>query len=439
MAKPTHFSSVHDWVKAQFKFSVSDAKSLNAQTLSMAGKILLDVQPVSPAGLMGLKAGDILYALNGGVFDIDDLEKTFRPRSFGRSFSFDFFRPATRQKIRIKGPTFPFGARFGQTEESFIVELRNGSPDPSDTYEFWNTGNTAALAAFLPAFEAFNIRIIRQKGAPFDGPLPQAMPYNTELVSDGAVWEGHFTWLALCAAHAGQWDRARFVLKYVEDHFEKSGDGGMVSMFAAMAYTRSMLAEHDGQLELAAQHIEHAIEMSPETEVLYRRLSKLTGSEVARPASPLIGAKLDYNLPKQDPANRFNQPVGQTALRESVEALKSGEFILVCMMSAYRTNGPYVEGFRRAQLPLSRLRNIFKEVHVITSWDKATSRDLAWPIMEPEMEKWGINVSVLFDETASVGEELALISSPTNLILDHTGTIMSEGWLGDDTALWSVL
>ena len=109
------------------------------------------------------------------------------------------------------------------------------------------------------------------------------------------------------------------------------------------------------------------------------------------------------------------------------------------MMSAYRTNGPYVEGFRRAQLPLSRLRNIFKEVHVITSWDKATSRDLAWPIMEPEMEKWGINVSVLFDETASVGEELALISSPTNLILDHTGTIMSEGWLGDDTALWSVL
>jgi len=438
MAKPVDFASSQNWVDAQFKVQISDGKSLNEQTLSFVGKILQKVHPGSPAGLLGLQTGDILYALNGGSFDIDDLKKTFQPRRFGRFHSFEFLRPSTHEKLRVKGPTFPFGASFGQTIESFTVELRNGDPDPSDTSQFWSAGNTEKLGDLLSAFEILNIRLISHKGAPFYGDLPE-IPYNTELANEDLLWPGHFAWMALCAAHAGQWDRASFILSVVEDHFERSGDGGMMSMFAAMAYTRSMINEHVGDLEKAVNHMYHAIEMSPETPVLYERLSKLTNTKAVLPNSPLLGVKPTYDLPKKDPSNRFKQEGGKVSLTNRVAKLSPGEFILTTIMSSYRTNGPYVEGFQRAHIPLARLRNIFREVHIITSWDKAASRDLPWPIMEDKLRKSGVDVSVLFDEDQLLGEQLDLISSPTNLIIDHTGTVVAEGWLGDDAVLWDAL
>ncbi len=439
MTKKTYFSSVRNWVDSQFKMRISDAKSLNENTLSFVGKVLLKVHPNSPAGLLSLKSGDILYALNGGVFDSDDLEKTFQPRRFGRSHSFDFFRPKTHQKIRIKGPTFPFGTSLGQTVDSFATELRTGDPDPSDASQFWTFGETEALSTLLPAFEIFNIRLISHKGAPFYGQLPQNLPYNTEIASEEFLWPGHFAWMALCAAHAGQWDRASFVLRVVEDHFDRSGDSGMMSMFAAMAYTRSMLAEHKQYLNKAVDHMHHAIEMSPESDILYQRLSTLTNTEVTRPASPLLGARPTYNLPRIDPAKRFRQAEGHVAFRDRIEQLSPGEFILISIMSSYRTNGPYVEGFQRAQIPLANLRDTFKEVHIITSWDASRSRDLPWPIMEEKMRQSGITVSVLFDEDNALGEQLSLISAPTNLIVDHTGVVVAQGWLGDDMMLWDAL
>jgi hypothetical protein len=214
----------------------------------------------------------------------------------------------------------------------------------------------------------------------------------------------------------------------------------MMSMFAAMAFVRSMLAERNDDTEKAIAHMEHAIEMSPETRVLYRRLAHLTGQGLSVPPSRYIGLKPEYDLPRHDPANKFSQPGGTISLAKQVEALSAGEFILVTVMSAYRVNGPYVEGFQRAHTPLARLNKIFKEVHIITSWDKATSRDLShWPAMEPKLSKSGVAVSVLFDELQSVGEQLSLISAPTNLIIDHRGHVVSQGWLGDDMMLWDAL
>jgi len=439
MAKPTEFSSVQDWVNAAFTPKISNAKSLNEVTLSKVGKVLLKVHPTSPAGLLGLQAGDILYRLNSGSVNIDILEKTFQPRRFNFPNRFEFFRPTTKQKITIKGPCFPFGTSFGQTHETFAQHLRTGDPDPSDTSQYWSTGKTEKLAALLPAFEIFNIRIINHKGAPFFGKMPESLPYNTELANEDLLWPGYYAWMALCAAHAGQWDRASFILDTVEDHFDRTGDSGMMNMFAAMAYTRSMLNEQNGYLEKAVKHMHRAIEMSPETEILYERLSRLTNTNISLPKSPLLGVKLAYDFPKEDPKKQFKQTDGRVSLHESLARLSPGEFILTTIMSSYRTNGPYVEGFQRAHLPLAKLRTIFREVHVITSWKKETSRDLTLPIMEETLRKSGVNICLLFDQDQTLSEQLELISAPTNLIIDHTGTVIATGWLGGDAVLWDAL
>ena len=440
MAKQTHYANLQDWVSAEYSVTQQDGSGLSELTLSIVGQVLRHVHPQSPAGLLGLQAGDILHALNGGVFDEEDLKKTFQPRRFGRAYSFDFFRPATRQKLRVKGRNFPFGAKYGQTVESFLVSLRNGDPDPHDINGFWADGSAEDLAALWPAFEAYNLRLLQLNGAPFSGPLPQSISPTAPLAHESVIWPGNFSWLAICAAHAGQWERAQRVLETVEDHFETSGDSGMMSMFAAMAHTRSMLAENRGQIEKAVAHIEHAIEMSPQTAVLHKHLARLTGQAYTVPASAFLGKTLTYDLNRHDPKGRFAQEGGPASLKESVSKLSRGEYILVCLMSRYRTNGPYVEGFQRANIPLARLSPIFKEVHIVTAWDQAASRDLTHlPIMEPILKKSGVAVSLLFDEADSVSGQLQTIGAPTNLVIDHTGTIIADGWLGDDKILWDGL
>lgn len=439
VGKEIQYATVQEWVDAEFKVQIGDGQNLSEQTLSISGLIILEVHPTSPAGLLGLEKGDILYAINGGVFDHGDLNKTLKPRRFGRSYRFDFLRVSTRKRISITGRTLPFGMRTAQTVNSFGISLRNGDPDPHDICQFWEIRDADALAELWLPFEAYNIRLRDRNGSPFDGPLPQSVAYDSPLASSEAIWPGAFAWLALCAAHAGQWDRARVVLQAVEAHFDSSGDSGMMSMFAAMAYTRSMLAENIDDPVNAVRHIEHAIEMTPGTEVLYRRLSKLTGEIATAPPSHLLGAQPSYDLPQRDPSERFVQSAGQVSLKNSVSTLRAGEFMLVCVMASYRTNGPYVEGFERAHTPLSRLRGIFKTVHIITSWDAAESRDLSWPIMESRLEKSGVNVHVLYDAEGALAEQLTLISSPTNLVIDHRGVVVAEGWLGDDKLLWKAI
>lgn len=439
MGKNIQYASVHDWVDAEFQAQFNDGQHLSQQTLSISGMIVSEVQTESPAGLLGLEKGDILYAINGGVFDSDDLNKTLKPRRFGQSFTFDFLRVGTRKQIRIKGRTFPFGMRMAQSVDSFSISLRNGDPDPHDVCQFWETCDADALSKLWLPLEAYNIRMRDRNGSPFDGPLPQSVAYDAPLASSKIIWPGAFAWMALCAAHAGQWDRARIVLQAVEAHFDSSGDSGMMSMFAAMAYTRSMLAENIDDPANAVRHIEHAIEMSPEIEILYRRLAHLTGSTATVPPSPYLGMKPTYDLPQHDPSRRFIQSEGQVSLQEKLNKLNSGEFLLVCVMASYRTNGPYIEGFERAHIPLSRLRGIFRGVHVITSWDAATSRDLKRPIMEPRLEKSGVDIRVLYDVDGTVDEQLSLISAPTNLVIDHRGVIVADGWLGDDKVLWDAL
>lgn len=440
MAKSKHYPGIHEWVDAEYTLTLSDGGRLNEATLSKVGQVLRYVHPASPAGVLGLQAGDILHAVNGGIFDGDDLAKTFRPRFLGRSYSFDFLRPSTRQKLHVKSPVFPFGAQYGETVDSFCVALRNGDPDPHDIDQFWTNGPDGSLAEIYPFFEAYNHRLLHNNGAPFDGALPRDISPTAPLARETVIWPGTFAWLALCAASAGHFHRAQRVLETVEDHFENSGDSGMMSMFAAMAYTRSILAENRGFIDKAVSHIEHAIEMSPETVVLYRRLSHLMNQRVTPPQSKFIGSFPDYDLPRHDPTRKFIQSDGRVALKDSVAQLKLGEFILISLMSGYRTNGPYVEGFQRAQTPLAKLNSRFKHVHIITSWDRSRSRDLPhWPVMEPGLEKSGVSVSVLFDSDDSVAEQLSLISAPTNLVIDHNGCVVAEGWLGDDKLLWDAL
>ncbi len=438
MARTKSYGSVADWVAAEYTVSTSKIKNLSVDTLAFTGMIVSSVHPRSPASHLGIQVDDILYEINGGIFDEDDLDKTFTPRLLGRAHKFSFFRPSTHEIFKVKGAQFPYGLRLKNSLQSFIAILRNGDPDPSEVATFWEAGDRQALADLWIPFEAYLIRLRDLNGNPFDGPLPQTISPKSPLPPPENIWPGFFGWLALCAAEAGQMERASYVQAQVDAHFEQTGDSGMMNAFAAMEDTRALLAEARFNPNMAITYIERGIEMAPDVKELYRRLSALTNTDVTPPPSSFLDMQPSYDLPRVDPAGRFKQESGRVSLSEQVAALSQGQFILLVLMSAYRTNGPYVEGFNRALIPLLRLE-AFQEVHIVTAWGSSRSRDLPLPIMEPALQKGGIKVSLLHDVEDKLAQALDITSAPTNLIIDHRGVVIAEGWLGEDNVLWDAL
>lgn len=440
MPRSPSYASVSDWLDAEYRVETAPAPQLSAQTLGHAGQVVRSVHPESPAGRLGVRAGDILYNINGTLFTQDGLERSFRPRFLGRPYVFELLRPDTAERLRITGRTFPFGLMLGHTVSGFTAALRNGNPDPHDVDQFFADGDTQALAALWPALEAFNARLRLMDGRPFEGSLPTVVAPDVPLTDDEAlIWFGNHTWLALAAAHAGQWARARFVLDAVEAFFERSGESGMMSMFAAQAATRALLAGQAGEQETAVAHLHHAIDMSPDTQGLYSQLSALTGSRVDPPTSAFLGVKPRITLPRRDPARRLAQPAGEVSLAERAGALRPGQFMLLITLSRYRSNGPYVWGLDRAMTPLLRLRDVFSDVLVVTSWDPVENRKIHFPTPESDMRKQGIDISVLFDAQDALSDQLSLTSAPTNLVIDHRGIVVAEGWLAGDAVLWDAL
>ena len=433
----TSYPNLRAWVDAEYKRVNLGKKNYDIGTLTYTGKIVKNAHPTSPAGLLGVQADDILFEVNGGAFDDEDFEKTFKPRFMGRSHSFKFFRPSTREALMIKGAQFPYGMGLKKTVSSYAAELTSGDPNFDEIETLWETGGKAALAELWLPFEVLIIRLRDLDGSPFDRPLPDSIDPNSLFPTAEYIWPGNLCWLALCAACAGQIERAKFIQEYVDLYFEESGSNHMSIAFAAMDYTHSVLEEARFNQSMAVTYINNAIKRCPQNEQLRRRLEELTGSYTPPAGSAFLGMTPEYTLPRHDPKAMFDQPSGEVSLSHTISNLSKGEFLLLTVMAPYRVNGPYYEGFTHALPALSKL-DMFKEVHIVTSWEGHRDKDLHWPAMEPILQKAGLHVSLLFDKDQVFTDTLPITGAPTNLFLDHTGTVIAEGWLEGD-AIWETL
>jgi len=437
LKKDKTYPNVQAWIDAEYKHRPLGKKNYDVGSISHSGQIVKSVPQSSPAGKLGVKADDILFEINGGLFDDYDLEKTFKPRLLGRAHGFKFFRPSTGEAFLLKGAQFPFGMTFKKTISGYAADLINGNPEFDEIITFWEVGGKEALAELWRPFEAYIIRLRDLNGNPFDRALPDQMDPNSLFPKPDFIWPGHLCWLALCAACAGQIERAQFVQEYVDLFFKESGANHLSIAYSAMDYTRSVIEESRFNQNMAVSHIERAINRSPKNVQLRKRLEDLTGTYTPPPDSEFLGLKPEYTLPRHDPKAMFEQPPGEVTLADSISKLAKGELFLLTVMGSYRVNGPYFEGFDHALTALTRLE-IFKEVQIVTSWHGERSKDLHWPAMEPVLQKAGIKVSLLYDEDWTFTETLPLKGAPTNLFLDHTGTVIAEGWLEGDV-IWDAI
>ena len=99
--------SVEEWVAAEYKLASIKSKRIDPAGLDYSGLTVWSLAKGSPAQLIGIKKGDILFTVNGDAPYKADLDT---PRIIHRKFGwhkFQFFRPDTEEVLTIKSKRWP--------------------------------------------------------------------------------------------------------------------------------------------------------------------------------------------------------------------------------------------------------------------------------------------------------------------------------------------
>jgi hypothetical protein len=426
-----------DWYQEDYKILSEKNKALTESDLHYSGRIIWRVDAGSPAEFLGLQKGDYLYRINGKATFWGHLNR-FRqfPKRFGRH-KFQFYRPTTQTLTTVQGRLWPFGIQTREATLEIGRRVRIGDGDLEPIEVLWKEGDHTALAAIYMDVETLNYRALHLDFASFEQ-APLKLPHeNTPLSRE--IWHSHFSALALCAACAGHFKRAHYVLDEIAIRHAEGDSGFPCLASSMMSYTESLLAEAGGHKELAIEHIYTAIDQAWEVEQNYQRLSELTGHDVNPQKLPFLslGKITDYTLPIFDPLTPSQHPVGQKSLMESLSQLSDSQCIFVVIMAGYRSNYFYNEGWDVAAPILAKLKHVFPEIHILTAGTYMLDDSFA-KAEEPLKDK-SIPYLILFDENAQTASRLNVERCPTNLAINNKGEIIAEGAFYDESVIWTAV
>lgn len=429
------YSSVEEWVIAEYKLVSIKKKRIDLAGLDYSGLTVWTLAKGSPAQLTGIKEGDILFTVNGDAPYKADLKT---PRIIHRKFGwhkFQFFRPDTEEVLTIKSKRWPFGIQLQASTNEYARDLRIGDPELSDMENYWRQGQLDSIAEFYSSWEILNYRLKHLEGKPFrKSNFPEPHPHEPLA---GDLWHSNFAYLALSAACAKKYKRSRYVLDEVYQRITESNSGFPCIASSMIHYTESLLAEAQGNTQNAIEHTQNAVNAAWEIEENYYRLSQLTGHKIDMPISAFQNTKLSYKLPVKDPANIIQQYDGPLDLQNTCKSLNPNQFMIVVLLSEYRSNYYYNLGWEVSAPILSKLKSVFPFIHIVTSGDY--SLEESFLSAENYLTKENLDFKILYDEENRIANQLNLERAPTNLALNYKGEIVAESALWDESLIWKAM
>lgn len=429
------FESVETWVASDYKIAAIKKKRIDLAGLDYAGLTIWHIAESSPAYLIGLRKNDILFKINGKPPFNADLEKPRRKNKALGSNKFEFYKPNTGEVLTLKSKQWPFGIQLRTSQMEYARDLRIGDPNLDDMENYWREGALTTIGSYYEAWEVMNFRLLNMDGEPYFKTEFQTPHHNAPLAED--LWHSNFAYLALAAACSQNYKRARYVLDEIHQRIAESDSGFPCIPASMMHYTESLIAEGNGNSEAAIQHMYDAIDAAWEINENYLRLETLTGQRISIPSSAYEKIKLSYNLPIHDPKGIIQQHSGELDLQITCRTLQPGQFIIVVLLSNYRSNYYYDKGWQVCAPILSKLRTIFPLIHIVTAGTYAL--DDSFLEAESHLTAENLEFKILHDEGDKIASSLNMERAPTNLVLDHRGEIIAESSLCDESLLWKAI
>ena len=184
--------------------------------------------------------------------------------------------------------------------------------------------------------------------------------------------------------------------------------------------------------------LEEAYETWPSSRRIRQKIGQKTGVEPPDEEEPYPRPfPLSYALVEGDP---LTDPVVKdpvlVGLNAELSKLREDQFLVVVLLSGYRTNGYYARLANQLAAMRPLLGDYFPQVHVITAFRPGDGTGNLWIDGEELALERGVPLRVLLDPENLTSAIVDADGSPCGLIVNRSGVILYQGSLQGERGYW---
>ncbi|MFC1462783.1 tetratricopeptide repeat protein [Verrucomicrobiota bacterium] len=356
--------------------------------------------PLSIAGGVGVRAGDLLLSVDTRPAASVELEKQLDRNA---QHTYVFFSPATGETTTLESTGGPLGAKLSPGDAALLARIESGDGEVEELDAVWERGDWALLER-ASELHLPSLLFLKKRNSPA---------------------------LVLLGAAKCEQDGFDEGIKLVHEYAEKYEKFHTMQYHAIGRYYLGVEALHTGDQQKAVALLNEAIRYWP-VDRIADDIEALTGTRPPqRKAREGTRFPIDYNLPRLEGH-------GFDSLPMALGGMADDQLLVLCLLPAYRANGPYSEFMRTYTWLAAHFREQLAPLHVVTTeTDRSACREW-WFEGEDLALSTRIPFKLLHDCDMAVTDAIRPTGSPLIMVLDSAGTILKEEDF-DGTILWELL
>lgn len=368
------------------------------------------VAPNGPAARLGIAQGDLLLKVNGRPGATMDPESLMLGLVDG---TFCYYLKSQAQCLQFSSDGLPLGIDLKLTAEAIVSKPDTLGKVPKYLFSLWEYGNIQSLIEVVNRGGTIRRALLTKIAPKLFGRFYSA--HELQQLFQGVV-----------EYESGARETGLAKIEYFGEHHA----GHWTTEFTTLClYYYALDALENNDTERACDFFRRAYSYRPVLRIA-DRIEELEGE---RPStnSEWVGHRfpINYALPLHDDRTSYG------TLASALDAQDPGQVLLVCLLSSYRCNSPYVEFMSNYMTLRHCFAGAFGGVHVVTAGDMET-RPLD---TEKAAIERGMPVTVFWDEDDDVADFMGISNSPTVFALNRDGEIVREERFETETAVWDLL
>lgn len=396
----------------------------------------------TPADKIGIQDGWLLMSIDGKPVPDTYLEDCYsNPPN-----QIVFFDPEEQMTIQLLDHGMPLGMELRQTlNKDLVTTTRQGFFHRNELFEPWIDGAIGTYTslerhiqtALLPWY-LLPLYFIPLPDSWIEALIPTKAKRNMMLKHKER--EGKVAY-ALALLEAGEHDWAeQFVESYFEEDAADNSRGSLTPILGAAFYVRAVIAFARGQEQYGKQQLLNGLFYCEKATPLLDLYFKKFGGFYLPVLDQYIGQRFllaDYMFEAKDPFELCDCPEKMLELPKKIATLQDDEFGFVCLLSSYRSNGPFLEDLHLLKGFQDNPATRPKFSIAITAVEDINWNNLNKYRQEAEKEHRdnGLELEIGFDLDGEICEQLDFSKSPTWFMIGKDGIVLASGDLNGESFL----
>lgn len=370
------------------------------------------VAPGSPAANLNLKPGDKLLSVNGKAALLEDIPALLAKSN---AVQYRFFLPRESAFLEAVTTGLPLGIKTSVSSDGIVEQSTSkGEFEKEGLFTLWERGDydhiRKACAISNKRLNKKNL-IGKLMGKKKSFPITKMMT-------------------AICDIEAGKTEAG---YKDMDEYSENGAFGETSDVGAILSYYFGLQAKAEKRIEVYQDMMETAFKGYPDSAQIRDEAVK-AGIDISR-ADNRIGRRVNT----ENSWTMLEGGHGTRSLGQILSAMPAGQILPLCLMTAYRGNGPYND----ALLPYIALQpNVSERLHplvVVTHIAKKREDRPHWNSHEDLAKTMNCPFMVLHGSFETIIEGYSPRAAPEFFALDKSGRVVWAGSLDTDYEYWDML